>query len=201
MAGARETKLVRARVGGGANTLVLRGTPDAGVPLSLVTSERSPCDDVLAVTYRGARSFLDAWRDRVGRRPRNVGIVSVGATMRATATASGDARNLVRGVSDPTDAPAIRRSVESYLDSWPADGRTVVCFDSVSTLFDRVDADAATTFLGDVARSLAERDVEGYFSFAPSNHDEATVRNVCSLFDTVVEYVADGAAEEATASD
>ena len=187
MIGVRETRLVQTAVGGDSNTLVLRRSPGDEIPLSFVAGETPARDDILSVTYHGAHRFLDAWRTRVGHRPRNVGVVSVGTKMRTAAAKTDDARNVVRGVADPADAGALHRSVEGYLDSWPDDGRTVVSFDSVTELLDGLDADAVATFLDSFLRSLAERDVEGYFYFTPSEHDEETVRTVRSLFDTVVE--------------
>lgn len=193
MSGVQETRLVRTEVGGDPNTLVLRRSPGDEIPLSFVAGEHPSREDVLSVTYRGAHRFLDAWRTQVGDRPRNVGVVSVGAKMRSAAATTGDARNVVRGVADPADGAAVHRAVTAHLDSWPDDGRTVVAFDSVTELLDRLDVDAATTFLDDLLRSLAARDVEGYFYVTPPEHDEATVRAVRSLFDTVVELTPNGA--------
>lgn len=183
---------MRTRVGGEKHTLVLRESSDE-IPTSLLVDEPET-DDVLAVTYDGPRRFFDAWRVHAGRRPRNVGVVSVGAAMRATSAASkgnsgatGGAQNVVRGVPDPTNPKAVHRAVEGYLDSWPTDGRTVVYFDSVNALVDHVGVDAAREFLDDVLRSLSSYDAACYFCLTPTD-DGDCLREIRALFDTVVEF-------------
>lgn len=151
--------------------------------------------DLLAVTYDDPSSLLDAWCDRVGRRPSNAGVVSVGEQMRsASASSESDAsssptRNVIRGVADPADASGILDAMLGYLDSWPRESRSVAYFDSVTALVDHAGADAATDFLADLLYVLGERDVVGYFCLTPSAHDCATVRAITSLFDTVVECI------------
>lgn len=155
--------------------------------------------DLLAVTYDGPSALLEAWDDRIDRRPRNAGVVSVGERMRS-ASAPGEpsapVRNVIRGVADPADVSGLLDAVLGYLDSWPRDGRSVAYFDSVTALLERVDAAAATDFLADLLRALGERGVVGYFCLTPSAHDCATVRAITSLFDTVIECI-DGAAADA----
>ncbi|WP_158056617.1 DUF7504 family protein [Halorussus halophilus] len=187
-----ETTLIRTRVGGDGQTLVLRESPDE-IPLSLLVDDPTT-DDVLAVTYDGPRRFLDTWRSHAKRPPRNVGVVSVGAAMRATSaaksgsSATGGPQNVVRGVADPSNPAAVHRAVEGYLDSWPVDGRTVVYFDSLNVLVDHVGAADARAFLDDFLSSLAAHDADSYFCLTPSEHDSDGLRTIRALFDTVVEF-------------
>ncbi|NEU56440.1 helix-turn-helix transcriptional regulator [Halorussus sp. MSC15.2] len=186
----QDTKLVRTCIDADPHTLVMRRQCDAS-SLDLLFDALSVDDptDALAVTYEGPEELLETWRERIDRRPRNVGVVSVGEQMRsATATTPTD-RNVVRGVPDPEDAEAIRSAVTGYLDAWPADGHTVAYFDSVTEFLDHWDAGTGVEFLRRLLRSLDARDTVGYFCLTPAVHDRATVREVASLFDTVVECV------------
>lgn len=187
MTSAYDTKLLRTRIGGDDHTLVLRRTRDDRTPLALLADDDP--DDVLAVTYEAPTAFLERWSDRVGERPRNVGIVGVGDRMRSAAATDGPAPNVVRGVPDSADAAAIRDAAAGYLDAWPADGRTVVFFDSATALLDGLQVDAAVDFLADFCRLLDERGAVGYVCLTLDAHDCATVRAVTSLFDTVVECI------------
>ncbi|WP_137287296.1 DUF7504 family protein [Halorussus salinisoli] len=187
----QDTKLVRTSVDADPHKLVLRRTRDELPTLGLLFDsfpENEPTD-VLAVTHEGPEEFLGTWRDRIERRPRNVGVVSVGEQMRSAAAATPTDRNVVRGVADPTDADAIRDAVTGYLDAWPADGQTVAYFDSVTALLDCWNVETATEFVRDLLRTLDVRDAVGYFCLTPAAHDRATVREIASLFDTVVECV------------
>ena len=203
MTAVTETRLVRTHVDGSGDTLILR-EPGDSVPVSLL-SENPPTDDVLAVSYEGPRRFLEAWGTRAGSRPRNVGVVSVGAGMRAASAAdaggtAGGVQNVVRGVADPATPAAVHRAVEEYLDSYPEDGRTVVYFDSVNALVDRVGADRAQNFLEDFLRSLAAYDAEAYCCLTPDDHDYDCLHEIRALFDTVVavDRSADGSVASAT---
>lgn len=185
----QNTKLVRTRVGGDPHTLVVRSATDDPTPLDLPTA--ADPDDVLAVTFGDPDALLDEWRDRASRPPRNVGVVNVGSRMRSAAAegASAPGPNVVSGVADPTDAAAVRDAMAGYLDAWPARGRTVAYFDSVTRLLDRVGVDAATDFLSDAFRLLDECGAVGYFCLTPSVCAPPAVREVKSLFDTVVECI------------
>ncbi|MFC7079855.1 DUF7504 family protein [Halorussus caseinilyticus] len=190
----QDTKLVRTSVDADPHKLVLRRTRGKISTLDLLFdsfSENEPTD-ALAVTHEGPEEFLGTWRDRIDRRPRNVGVVSVGEQMRSAAATTPSDRNVVRGVADPMDADAIRDATTGYLDAWPADGQTVGYFDSVTPLLDCWDIATTTAFVRDLLRALDARDAVGYFCLTPAAHDRATVREVASLFDTVVECVESG---------
>lgn len=195
----QDTKLVRTSVDGNPHTLVLRRTPEADSefgPLFDLLPEDGP-NDVLAVTFEQSAAFLRRWRDRIDRRPRNVGVVSVGEVMRSASSSDAPSRNVVRGIGDPTDTEGIREAATGYLDAWPADGRAVAYLDSTTELVDHLGTDDAVAFLRTFRRALDARDAAGYVCVRPAEHDCAFVREVASLFDTVVECV-DSAAEAST---
>ena len=153
--------------------------------------------DALAVTYQESARFFHDWHERIDRRPRNMGVISVGEQMRSAAGASPSGQPMMRGVADSTDTDAIRYAVEGYLDAWPADSPSVTYFDSVTDVIDDVGVDDATDFLESFLRTLDAHDAAGYFCLDPAAHDEAVVREVASLFDTVLECV-DSAADAAS---
>jgi hypothetical protein len=191
----QETKLVRTHVDGDPHTLVLRRTPSEASTLDLLFDAVAPKrpTDALGVTDDGTQGFLEAWCGQTSRRPRNIGMISVGEQMRSTAATAAPQHDIVRGVADPTDTEALRNAVTGYLDVWPADGRTVVFFDSMVSLLDGLGPEETADFLAEFVRALDARDAVGYFCLAPANDDDEVVREVTSLFDTVVECVGSGA--------
>jgi len=190
MSTSHEAKLVRTCVDADPHTLVFRSSKRDRAPFGLLAA--ADPDDVLAVTFDRPSGFLEGWTERVGPRPRRIGVVGVGDRMRSAAASGDPGSNAVRGVADPTDGAAIRTAAAGYLDAWPDDGRAVVCFDSATALLDRRPVDDAVGFLSDFRQLLDEHGAAGYVRLDPSAHDCATVRAVGSLFDTVVECL-DGA--------
>ncbi|WP_135852655.1 winged helix-turn-helix domain-containing protein [Halorussus salinus] len=189
----QDTKLVRTCIDCDPHKLVLRRTNDDDsrfdVLLDLLTEDPT---EAVAVTYRQSERFLHEWRERVDRPPRNVGVVSVGEQMRSSAAASAPLpadRTPLRGVADPTDTDGMRAAVTNYLDGWPSGGDTMVYFDSLSDLLAREDSSAVAEFLEEFLRALDTRDAVGYFCLRPAAHERRVVREVASLFDTVVETV------------
>ena len=202
MTDVQDTKLVRTRVAGNPHTLVLRRTADDGAefgPLFDLLPSDEPTD-VLAITHDQSAQFLQQWRERIDRRPRNIGVVSVGEAMRSTSSTEGQPRTPVRGVADPTDAERIRDAATGYLDAWPTEGRSVAYVDSATALVDHLGVDRAVAFLRAFRRALDARDAVGYVCLRPAALDRAVVREVASLFDTVVECVDSAAATAAEPS-
>lgn len=204
----QNTTLIRTCVEGDPHTLVLRRRPTDASTLDLLFDAVAPerPTDTLAVTDDGTEGFLEAWTGQTGRRPRNIGMISVGERMRSAAASSDSSgagrsppvaphHDIVQGVADPTDTDAIREAVVGYLDAWPTDGRTVVYFDATSSLLDGLGTEETVDFLEDFVRLLDARDAVGYVGVTPEDHDPAVVREVASLFDTVVECA--GSAAEA----
>jgi len=184
MTTSHEAKLVRTCVDADPHTLVFRSSRRDRAPFGLL--DAADPDDVLAVTFDRPSGFLEGWTERVGTRPRRIGVVGVGDRMRSTAASGGAVPNAVRGVPEPADGAAIRAAAD-FLDAWPEDGRAVVCFDSATELLDRRPVDDAADFLADFRQLLDEHGAAGYVCLDPSAHDCATVRAVGALFDTVVE--------------
>ncbi|WP_135825788.1 DUF7504 family protein [Halorussus ruber] len=238
----QNTKLIRTCVDGDPHTLVLRRRPTDVSTLDLLFDAVAPerPTDALAVTDDGTEGFLEAWTSQTGRRPRNIGMISVGERMRSAASSrSGSGRSaggsspaspsgpgesagrsgsagssdspgrsgqaappvahndIVQGVADPTDTDAICDAVLGYLDAWPTEGRTVVYFDAVSSLLDELGTEETADLLGELVRELDARDAVGYVCLTPEDHNPAVVREVASLFDTVVECT--GSAADAVA--
>ena len=190
----QNTKLVRTTVDGDDHTLVLRRTTDDsggfGPLFDLLGDDVAM--DLLAVTHEQSQRFLQAWRERIDRQPRNVGVVSVGEQMRSATVADVPPRTnrpVLRGVADPTDLDAVRETATEFLDAWGSDDRTVSYFDSLTAVVERHDAEVATEFLETFLRALDRRDAVGYFGLTPAVHDRAIVREIASRFDTVIECV------------
>jgi DNA-binding transcriptional ArsR family regulator len=201
----QDTKLVRTSVDGDPHKLVLRRSTDessAFGPLFDLLPDDGPTD-LLAVTHEQSQQFLHAWRDRIDRRPRNVGVVSVGEQMRSTASASVPQRTnrpVLRGVPDPTDVEEMRETATQFLDAWSAGGRTVAYVDSVTALVDELGVERAVEFVETVQRTLDRHDASGYFCLTPAVHDRSVVREIAALFDTVVECVNNAAEVDAEPS-
>ncbi|WP_157971571.1 DUF7504 family protein [Halorussus litoreus] len=198
----QDTRLVRTSVDGNSHTLVLRRTGDDSSefgPLFDLLPDDEP-NDVLAVTHEQSAAFLQRWRERIDRRPRNIGVVSVGEVMRSATPAHAPAQSVVRGVADPTDAEGIRDAAASYLDAWPDDGRTVAYLDSTTELVDDLGGEGAFEFLREFRRTLDAGDAAGYVCLRPAAHDCEFVREVGALFDTVVECVDSAAVASAKPS-
>ena len=196
-----DTRLVRTSVDGDSHTLVLRRTGEEAGAFGLLF-DLLPDDgptNLLAVTHEQSQRFLHAWRERIDRRARNVGVVSVGEQMRSAASASVPQRTnrpVLRGVPDPEDLDDIRETTTQFLDAWGDDARTIVYFDSLSAIAERSDAGTAIEFLDDLLRAFDARGTAGYFCLRPAAHDRAVVREIASRFDTVLECV-DSAADAA----
>lgn len=191
-----ETQLVRTTLDSKEHALVLRESvaePEPfGPALEFLPDDEST--DELAVTYRDSARVLHEWHGTVTGPDRNVGVVSVGETMRSAAAESSPVQPMVRGVADPTDLEAVREEVKAYLETWPVESRTVVYFDSVTELLDRFDVAEVTDFLREFHRLLDVYDAVGYFGLTQAEHDRSVVRKITLLFDTVVKRC-DGTSE------
>lgn len=198
MNGVQDTKLVRTSVEGDEHTLVLRRASDESEPFGPLFDllPDAGTTDLLAVTHEQSQQFLQAWRDRIDRRPRNVGVVSVGEQMRSTASASVPQRTnhpVLRGIPDEENVEGIRETATQFLGTWDH-GRTVAYVDSLTPVVERLGTDETVEFLETFLRTLDAHDATGYFCLTPAAHDRAVVREIASRFDTVVECV-DSAAE------
>lgn len=140
---------------------------------------------------------------RADGRPTNVGVISVDSGARATAAMGGsDANGGPSGpagpggptatVTNPNDLTGLGIRVTEYLQEWAdSDGRTVVCFDSLTALLQYVDLQTAYEFLHVLTGRFAAVDAFAHFHMDPSAHDDKTVETMTMLFDAAIELDGD----------
>lgn len=154
--------------------------------------DRPDQTNLLVVSYRDdPDAWLQRWRTRAGTLPAELGFVHVGETTRSAAAAGGRATGgtlpLVAAVSDPTDLTGLGIRVSEYLEAWAGNGRrTVVWFDSVTTLLQFVDLDRAYRFLHVLSGRVKSVDGRGYYLLDPSAHDDRTIAVLQELADDSV---------------
>ncbi|MFC4359484.1 hypothetical protein ACFO0N_16190 [Halobium salinum] len=173
-------------------------------------------ENVLWVSYTNSPDTqFRRWRE-AGGRDGEVGVISVGESSRSAGTAAGvgggrgaDAgtgsipngggasttghASPVRAVSTPTDLTGLGIAINEYLHRWRStEGRTVVCFDSVTALVQYVDLETTFEFLHVVTGRVYAAGGLAHFHMNPLAHDERTVESVASLVDAVVELDEDG---------
>ena len=148
--------------------------------------------NLLVVSYRDdPDAWLQRWRAQVGALPGEFGFVRVGETTRSAAAAGGRAAGrtlpLVAAVSDPTDLTGLGIRMSEYLEAWAGNGRrTVIWFDSVTTLLQFVDLDRAYRFLHVLSGRVKSVDGRGYYLLDPSAHDDRTIAVLQELADDSV---------------
>ncbi|ESP88617.1 DUF7504 family protein [Candidatus Halobonum tyrrellensis] len=143
------------------------------------------------------------YRSRTDARPRNIGIISVDNGARsAAAMVGGDESSGPAGpagtggptetVTNPNDLTGLGIRITEYLSEWDdTDGRTVVCFDSLTALLQYVDLGTAYEFLHVLSGRFDALGAFAHFHMDPSAHDAQTVETITSLFDAVVEVDGD----------
>jgi hypothetical protein len=104
----------------------------------------------------------------------------------------------VESVNAPTDLTGVGIAVTELLSD--AEGRTAVCFDSVTALLQYVNLDTAFEFLHVFAGRLNRHDAVGHFHMDPGAHDDQLVAQVASLVDGRLEIDDDGAVIDAASS-
>jgi len=149
--------------------------------------------DVLFVTLTGTPDdCLDRWRSDVALTPpANLGIATVDESRSAAAatasTTQTTAGGHVRSVSSPGDLTGLGIAISEYLSEWHSDdNRTVVCFDSVTTLLQYADTERVFQFIHVLTQRIEEAGATAHFHMDPAAHDDQTVRTITSLFDDVV---------------
>lgn len=166
---------------------------------------------VIAVNYtQSPDDWLSDWRRFVGTDPAECVIVSVGETVRSTATgpeatensiSSGSADGVgrvVRSVETPDDLTGLGIAISEHLSEWaPADtgagtGEIVLSFDSLTIPLQYVDLQRVFRFLHVMTNRARTSRASSFFHVDPDAHDEQTVTTLASLFDTVIEYEGDG---------
>ena len=149
--------------------------------------------NLLVVSYRDdPDAWLQQWRTRAGSLPAELGFVRVGETTRSAAATGGPTARgtlpMVDGVSDPTDLTGLGICVSEYLEAWAGNGnRTVIWFDSLTTLLQFVDLDRAYRFLHVLSGRVKSVDGRGYYLIDPSAHDDRTIAIFQELADDAVD--------------
>lgn len=160
-------------------------------------------ENLLWVTYtRGPDEKLSSWRRHSDATPANVGVVSVGDTMRSAAAASaavsgstmpdaadprgGGQPNPVEAVENPSDLTGLGIAVSRYFGAWGADHPTSLCFDSITAMLQYVEFETAYRFLHVLTGRVTAAGAVGHFHVDPAAHDEQTMESLKTLFDAVV---------------
>ncbi|WP_199174746.1 DUF7504 family protein [Halegenticoccus soli] len=159
-------------------------------------------ENVLWVSYtRSPDAQLRRWRARAGAPPANLGVVSVGETVRSTGAVAGETRadarrgapGPIEAVANPNDLTGLGIAINEYLHGWEHNGnRTVVCFDSLTAMLQYVELETAYEFLHILAGRLYAADAVAHFHMDPGAHDTRAVESVASLCDAVVDLREDG---------
>jgi hypothetical protein len=182
--------------------LVESGSTDPGRATTctdLLHRHSAAQENLLWVTYtRGPDEKLQSWRRHSDATPANLGVVSVGDTMRSAAAASAavggpdagastdEVPNPVESVTNPSDLTGLGITVGRYFDAWGTDHPTSLCFDSVTALLQYVEFETAYRFLHVLSGRVAAAGAVGHFHVDPAAHDEQTLATLRTLFDAVV---------------
>jgi hypothetical protein len=180
--------------------------PDRATTCSdLLHSDSEDDENLLWITYtRSPDEKLGAWRRHTDATPANLGVVSVGDTMRSAAAASaavdgpagaGPGRpdspnsgppNPVEAVENPSDLTGLGITVGRYFEAWGTERPTRVCFDSITAMLQYVEFETAYRFLHVLTGRLSGAGSVGHFHVDPVAHDERTLASLQTLFDAVV---------------
>lgn len=156
--------------------------------------------DVLYVTFtRSPDQRLSEWQRHFGNeRPAKLGFVNVDDPTRsaaaATETGGGPGGEItIRGVSSPGNLTDLGIQISSFLSAWDADGhRTVLCFDSLTTLLQYADLPRIFRFLHVLTGRVRSSDGFAHYHLDPSAHDERTLNTLKTLFDGIVQWDGEG---------
>ena len=100
----------------------------------------------------------------------------------------------VLDVATPRDLRRIGILMTKTLTEWAdTDGSSRVCLHTLSDLLDAADdVERVFRFVHILHGRIRASDAHAYFYLDPTRHDEQTIRTFFSLFDTIVEFDADG---------
>lgn len=146
--------------------------------------------NVLIVAYGDShRDLRGSWRERIEESPARFGTITVGSERedhRSVDSVSGTGHDVTATVRNPTDLAELGTTISLYLDDWTA-GRTLVCFHSLENLLASAETETAFRFLHVLTQRLSGADAVSQFSLDPTAVDEATLRTLEPIFDTVAE--------------
>lgn len=145
-----------------------------------------PDRNLLLVSLAGdTERRLDAWR-RHGGVPGKVAVVTAGWTRGAAATVGTPPESVevsTTSVSGPGDLTGIGIKMDQCLSAWADDAApTEVCFDSITTLLQYVDVEAAFRFLHVTSKRIESADADAHYHLDPGAHDERVLTTVRGLF-------------------
>lgn len=192
-------------LGDAATVLVESASTDPERPATcsdLLHRQSAARENLLWVTYtHGPDEKLQSWRRHTDATPANLGVVSVGDSMRSAAAASaavggpaggvpdeagGGVPNPVEAVENPSDLTGLGITVGRYFEAWGTDHPTNLCFDSITALLQYVEFETAYRFLHVLTGRVAAAGGVGHFHVDPAAHDDQTVASLQTLFDAVV---------------
>lgn len=172
----------------------------------LLVPRESTGQNALWVSYtKSPDEQVRRFRSHSAGAPRDVGVISVDDAARSATAAGGNAVGAggagtaggagatTETVTSPGDLTGLGIRITEYLQRWrDADGRTVVCFDSLTAMLQYVELETAYQFLHVLTGRFATVDAFAHFHMDPAAHDDQTVETIVSLFDAVVEIDDDG---------
>jgi hypothetical protein len=164
-----------------------RGT-DVG--RSLLTPDPIETENLLWVLYDDTPDRrLNEWKQHGGGSPANFGIVDVGDAARSAASSDGGTtQGPIRTLAHPEDLTGLGIRIDDFLQQWSDnDYRTVVCFDSLTTLLQYVEQETAFRFMNVLTSKLYAADAFAHFHMNPGAHDDQVVAQMTSVVDAVVE--------------
>ncbi|MFC6990218.1 hypothetical protein ACFQJD_18710 [Haloplanus sp. GCM10025708] len=145
--------------------------------------------NLLGVTFtRTSSEFLDVHRGAFDTAPARVLVLaddrSVDAAQRRIDAATADGPVDVRSVPSPAALSDVGLVVSETLDDWrTARGRSVLCFDSVTSLLEHSDLDRVFRFLHTLAAEVDAVGGVAAFHVDPTAHDQQTLHVLETLFD------------------
>ncbi len=172
---------------------------DSDVCRHLLKTDDDEERNLLSVQFTGSVTAdgLTPMNARPAGRPDRMGIISVGDQLRsATQDATPDAKPTgplsMETIADPRDLTRLGNTVSNYLSAWENnENRTVVCFDSLSSLLHHTDRERVFRFLHVFTGRLQARQASAHFHLDPTAHDRQTVESLVHLFDTVIDVADD----------
>lgn len=192
------------RVGDGTRNLLLLAPPmDACTSSGCadLLSATAPSEaNVLYVTFTGAPDErLEEWaRYHGNERPARVGFVTVGESTRSSTEATTiegapGSEVTVRTVSSPGNLTSIGIKASQYLAEWEAtENRTVICFDSLTTLLQYADVQRVFRFLHVITGRVRSTGSDAHYHVDPTAHDPRTLNTLKTLFDGMAEWDGEG---------
>lgn len=186
-----ENAAVRGDLDAASNVLVLADAFDSGaVCEDLLAEGGSDRVNVLAVVTRDPDRHARNLVERTGP-VGNLHYVVLTELQQSVPETFGEDLDVSRATAaavDPRDLTGIGIEASKRLAEWaPLDARTVVCFDSLTTLLQYVDVKTLFRFLNLLTQRVRSVDARAHYHLDPDVHDGRTVSTLSQLVDAVVE--------------